>query len=468
MAILLEANFKRETLHLPLSPRYLSLLTALLLLVTACSEPATPVQATPKTPTSAPAQITSTLTPTAAATAPVPEPAATSTPRPAPTSQPFPPELQRQAEQILRQVEQARGSPARGEIDMRIVTRNETIRIYREELDDEADDLRKVTELYQLLGLIPRNTDFATLFLSFLGGGIVGFYDPDYKTLYLLEDQGLSGSTVRSTVAHELAHALQDQYYGLEARSEAVEDDWDASRAFTSLVEGDAVYTEQLAFGSAVHPSPGCFTIPRAASGLPYVIIREINSWYEDGACFVAAALQQQAGGIDALYQRAPSTTEQVLHPDKYLAGEGPLELTLKPVDATLGAEWQLSESSTMGEFWLQNLLMLGLSSDRARVQEAAAGWGAGKWQFFAGPAQSRLFYGVTRWDSEEDARQFFTGLTASVRGRGGSGTTGESSLSWSIDGVTWRAARDSDSVTFIVSNNPGELDRVASVLSLP
>ncbi len=44
----------------------------------------------------------------------------------------------------------------------------------------------------------------------------------------------------KSTLAHELTHALQDQLYGLKAMQDLIEKDDDMILAFSALVEGDA------------------------------------------------------------------------------------------------------------------------------------------------------------------------------------------------------------------------------------
>ena len=82
------------------------------------------------------------------------------------------------------------------------------------------------------------------------------------------------------------------------------------------------------------------------------------------------------ANGVADVWAALPTTTEQILHPEKYLAGEGALPVSLPPLTPALGAGWRSLLGSSFGEFSLQNLLLLGLAADRVLVQRAAAGWG--------------------------------------------------------------------------------------------
>ena len=83
---------------------------------------------------------------------------------------------------------------------------------------------------------------------------------------------------------------------------------------------------------------------------------------------------RRRLGGVDALYANVPETTEQILHPEKYQAGEGPVEIDVPEDLATrIGPDWNLALDDTFGEFqtgvWLRD-------ADAANATEAAAGWG--------------------------------------------------------------------------------------------
>jgi hypothetical protein len=146
------------------------------------------------------------------------------------------------------------------------------------------------------------------------------------------------------------------------------------------------------------------------------VIVRELNAWYDDGLCFVEAVLPRLEGDIEKLYANLPATSEQLLHPDKYLAGEGAKPVSLTNLAETLGDGWEELESSTLGEFTLQNLLVAGLN-DRPLIQRAAANWGGDRWALY-GRDDSRLLQVQTVWDSAADAAEFWAALGVSLAAR--------------------------------------------------
>ncbi len=441
-------------------------LAALLpLLALACSA----TDAPRPTPTGTPA---ATAEPTATEARATGTAAPTATPVAA--GQPFSPEQAQRGREILDRVAQIRDTPQRGAVAMNLIGRREAIELYRagfDEADLEAVALQE--EVYSLLGLIPDDTDLLDTFLVLLGLSIAAFYDPDVKAFYLLDDLGgIDSAASETTIVHELVHALQDQHHDLNALGEALEADWDATRAFASLLEGDAVQTETAYFGRALRSRPTCFAVPppRRFLGLPSVVIRELDTWYNDGLCFVEAVLPSVGGRTHGLYADLPATTEQILHPDKYLAGEAALPVTLAPLAESLGAGWRERGRSTLGEFGLQNLLLLGLD-DRDSVARAAAGWGGDGWVLYE-REDARLIQVVTAWDSAVEAAEFWQALAASLTDRDESDVRIDAAalnLSGSVAGKAWRAAlSDANEVIFVVSSEAASADRVAAGLGLP
>jgi hypothetical protein len=409
--------------------------------------------------------------PTPGPTATVAPAAPTATPRP-PDARPFPPELRQQVQTLLDRTAQVRGTPPRRDVEMYLINRKVAIDYFRnnarpEELAQEAIQ----QDLYRLLSLIPPDADIRELFLSLLGLGILGFYDPDLKAFYLIDDLGsIDSSLNRTTIVHEFTHALQDQYYDINAIQDRLRRDRDATLAFLDVIEGDAVNTEG-AFSAPRLRSGACFAIPPVVNvgAIPYVVYRELNTWYDDGSCFMRAVSDKLPNGTAGVFEKLPTTSEQILHPEKYLAGEGPRPVTLPNIETTLGEGWKETGRSNFGEFTLQNVLVLGLSNDRRRAQDAAAGWGGDAWALYARGDQRFLNSRIV-WDTADDAREFFTSLRASLERRTGARASSADDTAFRIDlqGKTWRTSISNDQVVLLVSNDPATLDAVAPRLTLP
>ena len=384
-----------------------------------------------------------------------------------PKARPFPNDLQQEADAILDRLVSVRGLAPTGEIGMNLIGRPETIDFYRATTTEEdREAVRVQQEIYGLLGLIPEDTDILAFFLDLLDLGIAGFYDSDLKAFYLLDDLGgLASHASHQTIVHELTHALQDQYYDLTALFEEREKDWDAATALASLIEGDAVAAETAYFGDALRSRPSCFTIPAfRRSSPPYVIVRELNSRYDDGLCFVEAVLAQLGGDLDALFNDPPVSTEQILHPEKYLTGEEPIAVSLPSIGSALGDGWSRTETSTFGEFSLQNLLILGLPNDRSKIQNATAGWGGDSWEFFESTSDRKFLQATIVWDSDEDKEEFWDAFLESLENRDPeeSDLAGTKEFRAVIDGNTWLVAVETNSVIILVTDDPSAMGRVA------
>ncbi len=336
-----------------------------------------------------------------------------------------------------------------------------------------ALDLKQ--EVYDLLGLVPKPEEFRGAELDNLISLLTGFYSPELGALYLLEtiNGGIDGPLARSTIVHELTHALQFQYYDIRSIVAARTGDWDAMTALLDVLEGDAVATEAALLGfstRSTYREPVCFSIPAPQRpGTPFIVERELDTWYEDGLCFVELVLAQSPGGIAAIFDNLPTTTEQILHPEKYLVGEDAKTVTLQSLSASLGEDWQPLGQGTLGEFTLQNILLQGLADDRARAQAAAAGWGGDGWSFYS-DGNARLLQITILWDSVAEARDFWDALVLSINNRAAGliSPAERDSFDIDLDGSSWRAAILADKITILVADDLVTLERAASTMGLP
>ncbi len=456
--------------------RIAPLLLLLALPLAACTDDDPLPSVTPPPPTA-----TRTATPPPTATL-----GPTATPRPRPDAAPFPDDLQQQARDLLDRVAAARSSPAMRQVDMFLLTRPQVRSFYEQPTPGPtgtppppsvpAIDLKQ--ETYVLLGLIPppENTggrELDDLQLDNLIPLITGFYDHEFNAFYLVEglNGGLYGGLARSTIVHELTHALQYQYRDIDAISRQRANDWDGTMALLDILEGDAVNTENVVLGfssRSTYRQPVCFAIPAPQRpGTAFAIERELDTWYEDGLCFVQAVSAKVLRGITGVFEDLPTTTEQILHPERYLAGEAAKMVNLRGL--SVGPGWQELGRANLGEFGMQNLLLLGLLGDRPRVQAAADGWGGDAFALY-GNGDSRLFYAESIWDTPEDAREFMDALVASLARRGSGIPPFDAAYSYATDfgSTSWRAYITSSRVTILVATDRDAAEAAADVVEKP
>ncbi len=124
---------------------------------------------------------------------------------------------------------------------------------------------------------------------------------------------------------------------------------------------------------------------------------------------------------MDFAYQaRLPATTEQILHPEKYLSDEGALPVPGVP-DA--GPGWKEADDGTVGEFFTREILRQ--DAEEIGADAAAAGWGGDEYRFFrraGAPAECGIHCRadhalaiVWRGDDEREAAELRTALAAYV-----------------------------------------------------
>ena len=257
-------------------------------------------------------------------------------------------------------------------------------------LDEDSPPAERAAEaaMMKRWGLVPWSTDLDKLTIDLLTEQIAGFYDPREKKLYVADKPEADDSWADMLMAHEIVHALQDQHFDLEAWMKVVEHDGDASAARAALVEGDgvALMLEYTLAETHVPPPwnvPGVvkmFTTSMEPAGgdggdllsrAPLAIRHGLMFPYIRGLEFVAALRRTQPWKkVDDAYRRPPRSTEQILHPELYLADEKPHAIV-----AAVPAGWSKVHDAVWGEAgWSTFLEAHGVAA--ATAASAAAGWG--------------------------------------------------------------------------------------------
>jgi hypothetical protein len=294
------------------------------------------------------------------------------------------------------------------------------------------------------LGLIPEGIDLFDLAVRMMGEQAMGFYDPlTDEMIVVAAGEGELGIG-EYFYAHEIVHALQDAHLDpddvLEHRDAL---NGDEALAALALFEGDAVATSNLYL--AEHPALAVALLRELQSefvetaAAPAAIAVTLIFPYSAGLNFVER-LRREGGweAVNAAYADIPSSTEQILHPRKYLDRDEPTPVTL-PEPATFGNGWSVVSEDTLGE--LQIALLLadlapgeGFDGTTGRIQvpesarNAAAGWDGDRyalWEESGGEQEVLVWRSV--WDTPDDARAFGRALAAFGNDRWGGVFNGES-----------------------------------------
>ena len=283
-----------------------------------------------------------------------------------------------------------------------------------------GEELRGLSRLAIAGGLLPEGTDLATLAASFTAASAGATYSPLHKRVLILAGQGADAPAKdESLLMHEYVHALQDQHFDLLQLLAARPFNFDRSEAAFAVVEGDAMNVQRRREqGEAVWSRRALEEIGRSEDARFDEYRKEIGAFfpplltetfifrYRDGTRFVEAVRRQSgARGVDELFRRPPVSSEQILHPDKYFAGETPREVTLD--EASFAANsWKLAAATPLGELGVRGLLLKSLKTTEAT--RAAAGWGGDRAYLFERAKSTLLFVWKTRWDTFAEAAEFF------------------------------------------------------------
>ena len=287
---------------------------------------------------------------------------------------------------IERRVEALRGLRFRRPVPVAIVSPAQVRREGLQEFDRSQPLARRRVgeELLKLLGLLPRGASLRAIEADIYGQQVAGYYDPRRERLALVRGAGVDDVTL----AHELTHALEDQYADLEQLgSDPTRSDDDASSAQQALIEGSA--TEVMDRYAARWPSEeplgdalAGLTQVTGATPLPRYVARTLVFPYFQGQAFVQALLD--AGGGDwklvdvAERARPPRTTAEILHPLRWLRAEQPERVALAGTAALSRADgWRRLSASTLGEEDLAALISPAAGLLAAR--QAAARWRGGR-----------------------------------------------------------------------------------------
>lgn len=323
----------------------------------------------------------------------------------------------------LRTVSEVRGLPIKGKVTGRYIGRDEMVSRVKEQIHREIPEkvLIAQDELLFGLGTVPADFDYEKSILGLLGTQLAGFYDPKEKAMYMAED--LVGLERDATLAHELVHALQDQHYDLEKRIQFKEDAGDEQTAIHALAEGDAtsaMFDHVMAArgGRATDLGDdmlslqirGSMELSPETANVPTILKRSVIAPYVDGIVFVHWARRKgDWRAVDDIWRNPPTTTEQILHPEKLEARE-PGQSIPVPVADPKGPQ-DVIYKDIFGEQGLR--LLFEEWMPRTSAVKGASDWGGDRIAVFRDGKRFAVAWHL-RYDTDEAATR---GLAALARG---------------------------------------------------
>src|SRR5215470_12474190 len=236
-------------------------------------------------------------------------------------------DLQALVTEMLPRVGKVMRLPVPARIDLKVISREQARAALLDVLrrDYPGDLLERLSESLAAVGLVAAGTDLRAEAQALYGANISGFYDPHQRRLYLLSDQPLAAQAL--IVAHELAHAVQDEAVRLEAASRKVRSSEDAQLALSAAIEGQAQQVAALVLagdgggGGEEGIDLGNFLTEAAAASASMAAGQASVPWlglqmsfpYASGPSLVAAVRTPADPAATSLLRRLPRSTAQVL-----------------------------------------------------------------------------------------------------------------------------------------------------------
>jgi len=297
--------------------------------------------------------------------------------------------------------------------------------IHKFDQDLPPGELAGLESALHLFGLLPDTLRLRATMIDLLTEQIAGYYDPDSNALYIPAD--IEASQLRVVVSHELVHALQDQYVSLDSII-TQQGHNDRRSAAQAILEGQATVAQI----SVLMPEQRPDTFPVGWFWRQRVVMARLQThmerfaraplWLREGLVF------PYLGGADfvvwfrrnrpdrSVLTAMPTSTEQILHPDRYAAGDEPTELAIGSAPDTVRFQ------DGLGEFETRLVLQQHLG-DETEAALFAAGWDGDRYQVLGPSGDVLLWYSV--WDDARAADRFAAGLERAWQKRRTGGPTG-------------------------------------------
>jgi hypothetical protein len=341
------------------------------------------------------------------------------------------------ANELVPVVARLRGLEPKAPIQKGVKSREDILQFVKQEVSDhyEENDLKSEGVLLQDLGLIPPDLDYIAFTLKLLAEQVSGYYDPEKKAFFIAG--WLPADDQKPAMVHELTHALQDQYFDLDGmvkRDRKAHND-DMALAHQAIAEGDAtaVMLDYLLepTGRTFLQLPDLVFVMKAQLSLmtnQFELLRTAPDYIKEtlvfpygyGAAFLqkVRAHNEPWSAVDKIYSDLPSSTEQIIHPEKYLSQhDAPKPVEIKDPTPQLGKDWKVTYTNVLGEFSLYLLLKHNLSDEIAK--KAASGWGGDQVILVEETGSNRsVVFADSVWDNQESADRSYQALSTWLQQR--------------------------------------------------
>lgn len=287
--------------------------------------------------------------------------------------------------------------------------------------DGFHEQVRKNQKTFEILGLAQVSDDFSSFYQNLWVDPNGTLYLPDQNSIVIVgfnfseyQRYSFTQAYVQSIRNQQDAYSAMALFPPCLALSEECEVNLALAKgeaAFTALQWAIENQGEEIA-GTIQETFKKLYFVPVYT---PSTLMEAVRLFpYDQGYSFVEYAFAQNGWtSVDSLFTIPPSTTEQILHPEKYAAGEVGGDIDSTDLSTVLPSEYQPLFQNSLGE-WKTYLLLTAGTNQFARLsaeeaQLAASGWNGDYTQVFTSPAGKNLVLAHWDFDTDTDTAEFFT-----------------------------------------------------------
>ena len=327
-----------------------------------------------------------------------------------------------QVEPILENLSDITGMKIRRKVPSGYITRENLNGFLNERVKKEVkpEDIRIETLVLRMFGFIPEDYDLKKAVVDLITEQAAAFYDYDKKKLYITESDS-SFLEKRAALVHELAHALADQNFSLGKYLRKGAKNDDAAAAREAVAEGQATwlmwgYASKVGGGEAAVPDYILETMTGAGAtdtsaypvlaNAPLYLRQSLLFPYTAGLKFTNELVKKQGKeAFQTVYRRPPVSTQQILHPERYLEAQNPANPALPKL-----ADEKKYRGLAQGELGeLDFHVLLEQYAGKEAADRIAPHWAGGKFRLYElKQGRKPVLMFTVQWDSASTAREFF------------------------------------------------------------
>lgn len=312
---------------------------------------------------------------------------------------------------LLGQISEITGMKLKHPVPMSALSKEE----WRRWVDDRIQESAKPEEIQveekamKMFGFLPPDFDLRGATVDLMAEQAAAVYDHKKKRMIFVQGAA-SGEMEEAVLVHELCHALADQHFDMRRFLEKGPHSDESESARMAVVEGQAMWimieamlnrggqslTKNAAMLQAMVPSMGKMAASQypVFEKSPLYLKESLLFPYSAGLGFQQAVIEKLGReGFAAVLRDPPKNTQQVLHPEKYLAHEAVPSVDLPDFDGRNKLK-RLTDGD-VGEFDFR--VLFEQYGSKKEASEVAPAWRAGRFELLG---DKDLKHPTLRWST--------------------------------------------------------------------